>query len=101
MLHKMIRFYVILQAYAIKDERLVVELEALLENVAQRENIISGVTDRLQIELGVLSEFLDNVARRRPKGTYFSCELSCFCILCKIFTKYQLRSEKCSKPFNN
>ena len=43
-----------------------------MENVEQREGIISGVTDRLEAELNVLSEFLDNVARRRPKGSRFS-----------------------------
>ena len=45
-----------------------VQLESLLRQVTKRENIISDVTERLESELDVLSEFLDNVARRRPKG---------------------------------
>ena len=93
----MTRFYVIFQAYAVKDERLVVELEALLENVAKREGIISGVTDRLQTELGVLSEFLDNVARRRPRGTYFSYEPVFFPV---FFVKYsQIEIRKMQQSF--
>ena len=44
------------------------DLESLLQHAEERESIISGVTEHLQSELSVLSEFLDNVASRRPKG---------------------------------
>ena len=44
------------------------ELDQLLDKTAKREQVISDVTFKLQDELTVLADFLENVAKRRPPG---------------------------------
>jgi len=55
------------QTYAERDQELVDELSKLLNKAGRREGVIESITSRLQSELAILSEFLDNVAKRRPK----------------------------------
>ena len=43
-------------------------LGELLERTERREETISSVTSRLEVELQYLADFLDNLATRRPKG---------------------------------
>ena len=58
----------IFQMFAARDEELVKDLGKLLSTTERREETISNITKRLEEELSVLGEFLDNVAKRRPKG---------------------------------
>ncbi|KAK2160842.1 hypothetical protein LSH36_126g00029 [Paralvinella palmiformis] len=53
--------------FAARDEALVKDLGKLLSTTERREQTISNITMRLDEELTVLGEFLDNVAKRRPK----------------------------------
>jgi len=57
--------------FAARDEALVKDLGKLLSTTERREQTISNITMRLDEELTVLGEFLDNVAKRRPKGNEF------------------------------
>ena len=51
-----------------RDEDVVKELDQLLDKAAKRGEVISDVTVKLQDELTVLADFLENVAKRRPPG---------------------------------
>ncbi len=62
-----------IQVVASRDKELVKELGSLLDKTGKRENIISGITEKLQVELGLLTQFLDNVAGHRPKGKCCCC----------------------------
>ena len=44
------------------------ELGNLLDRTGKREEKISEISSKLEIELGDLSSFLENLASRRPKG---------------------------------
>ena len=47
---------------------MVEELGHLLDRTGKREQKISDITSQLEVELGYLSDFLENLASRRPKG---------------------------------
>ena len=49
------------------------ELGNLLERTGKREHKISEITSQLEVELGYLSDFLENLASRRPKGEIQAC----------------------------
>lgn len=53
--------------FAVRDQTLVDEMGQLLDKTEHRETVIAGITSQLRDELVVLAQFLENVARRRPK----------------------------------
>ncbi|XP_052769722.1 coiled-coil domain-containing protein 175-like isoform X2 [Mya arenaria] len=60
------------QRYSERDQLVVDGLGELLDRTVKREETISAVTGRLEVELQFLSDFLDNLASRRPKDSYLS-----------------------------
>ena len=59
-----------MQKFAERDAGLLVHLADVLKHAKARESIIAGVSEKLTGELTVLADFLDNVEKRRPKGTF-------------------------------
>ncbi|WAR19077.1 hypothetical protein MAR_000915 [Mya arenaria] len=57
------------QRYSERDQLVVDGLGELLDRTVKREETISAVTGRLEVELQFLSDFLDNLASRRPKDS--------------------------------
>ena len=56
------------QFFSIRDQKTLDDLGELLEQTEERESIVTSVSTRLHDELNLLATFLENVARRRPKG---------------------------------
>ncbi|RUS81181.1 hypothetical protein EGW08_011046 [Elysia chlorotica] len=54
--------------FASRDQATAEAFGRLLDKTGKRENKIDEITDKLRDELGMLSEFLDNIASRRPEG---------------------------------
>ena len=57
-----------MQKFTDRDQGVVDELGNLLDRTSKREEKISHITSQLEVELGYLTSFLDNLASRRPKG---------------------------------
>ena len=51
-----------------RDGRIVSDYEHMLHASDQRDKLVGEVSGKLVEELHVLTDFLDNVAKRRPKG---------------------------------
>ncbi|XP_045160947.2 centrosomal protein of 290 kDa-like isoform X9 [Mercenaria mercenaria] len=60
------------QKFTDRDQCVVDEFGNLLDRTSKREQKISGITSQLEVELGYLTSFLDNLASRRPKDSYLS-----------------------------
>lgn len=60
------------EKYRLRDQETVDEFGQLLERTGKREEKISSITGQLEVELGYLSSFLDNLASRRPTDSYMS-----------------------------
>ena len=56
------------QFFASRDQATAEAFGRLLDKTGKRENKIDEITDKLRDELGMLSDFLDNIASRRPEG---------------------------------
>ncbi|GFS21539.1 laminin subunit alpha-2 [Elysia marginata] len=54
--------------FASRDQATAEAFGRLLDKTGKRENKIDEITDKLRDELGMLSDFLDNIASRRPEG---------------------------------
>lgn len=54
--------------FASRDQATAEAFGRLLDKTGKRENRIDEITDKLRDELGMLSDFLDNIASRRPEG---------------------------------
>ncbi|ELT93903.1 hypothetical protein CAPTEDRAFT_215688 [Capitella teleta] len=52
-----------------RDQEVVDDFSHLLDKTENREKVISGITNKLQEELGSLAGFLDNLAQRRPPAS--------------------------------
>ena len=57
--------------FVLRDEEVVEDFAKLLSKTEHREQVISGITEKLQEELGSLADFLDNLALRRPPGKWY------------------------------
>ncbi|XP_053377663.1 paramyosin-like isoform X3 [Mercenaria mercenaria] len=64
------------QKFTDRDQCVVDEFGNLLDRTSKREQKISGITSQLEVELGYLTSFLDNLASRRPKDSRGSSRLS-------------------------
>ncbi|KAK3733004.1 hypothetical protein RRG08_002609 [Elysia crispata] len=53
--------------FASRDQATAEAFGRLLDKTGKRENKIDEITEKLRDELGMLSEFLDNIASRRPE----------------------------------
>lgn len=51
-----------------RDERIVSDYDYMLSASKRRDEVVNDVSNKLVEELHVLTDFLDNVAKRRPKG---------------------------------
>ncbi|KAL4237583.1 hypothetical protein ACF0H5_002297 [Mactra antiquata] len=60
------------EKFSERDQEVVDDLGILLDKTGKREEKISNITSQLEIELGYLTSFLDNLASRRPKDSYLS-----------------------------
>ena len=56
------------EEFSVRDGKVVDGLSDLLGTTKRREEVISDISAKLQDELTVLADFLENVAKRRPKG---------------------------------
>ena len=56
------------EEFGARDGLVVDGLSDLLGVTTRREEVIAEISSQLQDELAVLADFLENVAKRRPKG---------------------------------
>ena len=56
------------EEFGARDGLVVDGLSDLLGVTTRREEVIADISSQLQDELAVLADFLENVAKRRPKG---------------------------------
>ena len=59
---------ILFQFFASRDEATAEAFGQLLEKTEKRETKIEDISGRLQDELELLSDFLDNLSTRRPQG---------------------------------